>query len=568
MTDLERPKGSTNHPLIALSDENIAVAEAMGVNAAIHENDFIFHFMDRLWAANGGRERAVKEYFTHGRYSADLIKTMITDVPKVYEGPKSDWAPRRVLDFASGYGCTARHLRHVLPDSICGTCDIHLDAVNFTKDVLGVESYISSPVPEQLKLPPQDVIFAHSFFSHMPESTWARWLKALANALAPGGVLIFTTHGFALDKLGYPGLTVKANGFGFIPQSEQDDLDTAQYGLTISYPRWVLAVLALMPELRLTKFHEGLWWGTHGTQDTYVCVKEPDPLPGCPPSAPNHPTTPAHATQHMNETAMNQSALGPAAIQTLAALLDDKDGRKMFVEAVYSAFLEKHTSTDRAGNIDRAYNIDSWEIGRLAAAIESHRYASQKMIGVPRFQDRNDLLNFACKNITVDGPSFEFGVWSGHSVNLIASLLPSSKVYGFDSFEGLPEAWFGKADGIGVGLFSRNGELPQVRENVELVVGWFDHVLAPFLNTHEFEKIALLHIDCDIYSSAQSVFSYLYKKIVPGTIIVFDEYFNYPTWQRHEYAAFQEYVAYRQIKYEYFGLVPGDMQVAVRILSV
>jgi FkbH-like protein len=278
----------------------------------------------------------------------------------------------------------------------------------------------------------------------------------------------------------------------------------------------------------------------------------------CPPPSALDDAT--YTTQHTNENAMNQSELGPDAIQTLAALLDDEDGRKMFVDAVYSAFLEKHASTNRA------YNIDNWEISRLAAAIESHRYASQKMIGVPRFQHRNDLLNFACKNITVDGPSLEFGVWSGHSINLIASLLPSSKVYGFDSFEGLPEAWFGKADGIG--QFSRNGELPQVRENVELVVGWFDHVLAPFLDTHEFEKIALLHIDCDIYSSTQTVFSYLYKKIVPGTVIVFDEYLNYPTWQRHEYAAFQEFVGNRQIKYEYLGLVPGDMQVAVRILAV
>ena len=260
----------------------------------------------------------------------------------------------------------------------------------------------------------------------------------------------------------------------------------------------------------------------------------------------------------MNETAMNQSALGPAAIQTIAALLNDKDGREIFIEAVYSAFLEKHQSTDRA------YNIDA--IGRLAAAIESHRYASQKMVDVPRFQNRNHLLKFACENITVNGPSLEFGVMSGDSVNLIASLLPSSKVYGFDSFEGLPEGWFGKASGIG--QFSRNGQLPEVRENVELVVGWFDHVLAPFLDTHEFEKIALLHVDCDIYSSTQTIFNFLYKKIVPGTIIVFDEYFNYPTWQRHEYSAFQEYVAHRQIKYEYIGLVPGDMQVAVRILSV
>jgi hypothetical protein len=260
----------------------------------------------------------------------------------------------------------------------------------------------------------------------------------------------------------------------------------------------------------------------------------------------------------MNSTE-NQSGPGRAAVEILASLLEDDDGKKIFADAVYAAFLEKHASTTRA------YNIDSWEVGRLAAAIESHRYASQKMVGVPRFLHRNELLNFACTNITVDGPSLEFGVWSGLSINLIASLLPSSKVYGFDSFEGLPEAWFGKSSGIG--QFSRNGELPQVRENVELVAGWFDRVLGPFLDAHEFDQVALLHIDCDIYSSTQTVFSYLHEKIGPGTIIVFDEYFNYPTWQRHEYAAFQEFVAYRQIKYEYLGLVPGDMQVAVRILS-
>ena len=164
MNERQQVAPETKHPLIPLSDENIAFAEAMGVNPAIHETDFIFHFVDRQWAANGGRERAVKSYFNLGRYTADLAKTMLADVQKVYEVTKLDWAPRRVLDFASGYGCTARHMRHVFADSLCGTCDIHLDAVNFNKDVLGVESYISSPVPEQLKLPPQDVIFAHLVF--------------------------------------------------------------------------------------------------------------------------------------------------------------------------------------------------------------------------------------------------------------------------------------------------------------------------------------------------------------------------------------------------------------------
>ena len=276
MTDIERPEGLTDHPLISLSDENVAFAGAMGINPAIHEKDFIFHSVERRRAADGGRERAVKEYFNLGRYSADLTKTMITDVQKVYGAIDWDWAPRRVLDFASGYGCTARHMRDVFPDSLFATCDIHIDAVNFNKDVLGVESYMSSAVPEELKLPPQDVIFAHSFFSHMPETTWARWLKALANALAPRGVLIFTTNGVVLDELGIPGLGVNANGFGFIPQSEQGDLDGEEYGGAISHSRWVLPVLASMPELRLSKFHEGLWWGA---EDTYVCVKQPERLP-------------------------------------------------------------------------------------------------------------------------------------------------------------------------------------------------------------------------------------------------------------------------------------------------
>ena len=262
---------TTKHPLIALSKENIAFAEAMGVNPAIHETDFIFHFVDRQWAANGGRERAVKSYFQLGRNTATLSNTLISEVQKVCESAKIEWAPRRVLDFASGYGCTARHMRRIFPDSVCGTCDIHADAVNFNRDVLGVESYISSLVPEKLNLPPQDVIFAHSFFSHMPETTYARWLKALANALAPGGVLIFTAHGFVLDRRAIRGLSADKNGFAFLAQSEQYDLEGEQYGLTISYPRWVLPVLAGIPELRLSKFQEGLWWAT---QDTYVCVKD------------------------------------------------------------------------------------------------------------------------------------------------------------------------------------------------------------------------------------------------------------------------------------------------------
>jgi len=238
-------------------------------------------------------------------------------------------------------------------------------------------------------------------------------------------------------------------------------------------------------------------------------------------------------------------------------LLADAEGRKLFTDAVHAAFLEMHGGSDRAYHVDR--------IGRLAAAIESHGYATRKMLGVTRFPNRNSLLKFAAEQISVDGPILEFGVFSGRTINFLATLLPEARLYGFDSFQGLPEQWLGKrADGGR--HFDRNGEPPAVRENVELVIGWFDHMLPHFLDTHDFEKASLIHVDCDLYSSTQTILSCLHHKIARGTIIVFDEYFNYPTWERHEFSAFQEYVKHRQIRYEYIGLVPSDLQAAVRIL--
>jgi hypothetical protein len=104
--------------------------------------------------------------------------------------------------------------------------------------------------------------------------------------------------------------------------------------------------------------------------------------------------------------------------------------------------------------------------------------------------------------------------------------------------------------------------------NVDLIVGWFDQQLPHFLLEHPREPVSFLHIDCDLYSSTKTVFSLLADRIVPGTIIVFDEYFNYPGWRVHEFLAFQEFVSARGVHYEYVGLVPCDQQVALRITSV
>jgi hypothetical protein len=236
-------------------------------------------------------------------------------------------------------------------------------------------------------------------------------------------------------------------------------------------------------------------------------------------------------------------------------LLADPEGRRMFVDAVGSAL-------QTYGDFGHPYNIDSIE--RLAASIESHKYAAAHMVGTPRFTNASELLRHATGRITRSGPILEFGVFRGGTINRLASLAPSFTIYGFDSFEGLPEAWSGTA--ATKGTFSLEGKLPDVRENVELVVGRFDKTLPFFLDSHDIKDISLLHVDCDIYSSTQCIFANLYERIVPGTIIVFDEYFNYPGWERHEFRAFQEFTDFRRVRYEYIGLVPSAHQVAVRIL--
>lgn len=116
-----------------------------------------------------------------------------------------------------------------------------------------------------------DVVFALSFFSHMPRSTWGRWLAALYASVLPGGVLIFTTQGQLSAKyFGSPPLS--ADGYWFGSNSEQKDLDLANYGQTIVTEDFVRREIADKLNLKTFIFREGFWWGH---QDCYV-VRKPD----------------------------------------------------------------------------------------------------------------------------------------------------------------------------------------------------------------------------------------------------------------------------------------------------
>ncbi len=173
------------------------------------------------------------------------------------------------------------------------------------------------------------------------------------------------------------------------------------------------------------------------------------------------------------------------------------------------------------------------------------------------------ILDYALKKVTIDGLYCEFGVFSGKSVNIIADQKTDKTIYGFDSFEGLPEDWQGWA--LQQGVFSVI-RLPKVKNNVKLIKGWFKDTLPGFINEHPDTPLAFLHVDSDLYSSAVTIFDHFKKHIKAGTVIVFDEYYNYPNWQEHEYKAFKEFREKYSVQYEY--IAAGYQQVAVVIKNI
>jgi len=216
----------------------------------------------------------------------------------------------------------------------------------------------------------------------------------------------------------------------------------------------------------------------------------------------------------------------------------------------------------RIGNWLRQSSRDLDLAGNRIAAEASALFLIEN---APRAKSRNDkfdLLRDGIEAVGCEGLFCEFGVYRGTTINHIASLT-NAIVHGFDSFDGLPEDWRG---GFERGTF-RCDQLPAVRSNVELHKGLFEESLPEFLVNHP-EQVAFIHVDCDLYSSTVTVLELLQHRIVPGTVIQFDEFFNYPGWQKGEYRAFAEFCEKHQLEVEWLGYVRSDEQVLLQVRSV
>jgi SAM-dependent methyltransferase len=197
--------------------------------------------------------------------------------------------PKRILDFACGYGRVLRTLRAAFPEAQLVACDVNRDAVDFCAAAFGATAAYSHSEPEQVKLPgPFDLIWCGSLFTHL--GRWDGFLRLLASASKPDGLLVFTTagrHVIELMKAGDHGRIedpeglirdYEETGFGYRPYPGEG------LGLARSSPAWICRLLEeRFPELRLVFFGERAWNALPASpdrQDVVACVHGAVSTPG------------------------------------------------------------------------------------------------------------------------------------------------------------------------------------------------------------------------------------------------------------------------------------------------
>jgi SAM-dependent methyltransferase len=261
MSLAHRPDDISPSVAALLADLSIGDSEPGSLDVAIDDRDEMLTFL--VEGMEGDRDRALFTYFRSGLSIADATLQIL----RWRFGDK----PGKVLDFASGYGRVTRFLVRDLPPESLWVADVYEDGIRFQQERLGVRGVVSTVRPEDFVLEERfDAILVTSLFTHLPEPRFLDWLRVLCARLAPGGVLVFSTHHPSLLE---PCPDLPESGLLFQGHSESGSLDASDYGstwVTESFVRGALARVA--PEASVLRLARGLC----NYQDLYVTVLEPD----------------------------------------------------------------------------------------------------------------------------------------------------------------------------------------------------------------------------------------------------------------------------------------------------
>lgn len=164
------------------------------------------------------------------------------------------------------------------------------------------------------------------------------------------------------------------------------------------------------------------------------------------------------------------------------------------------------------------------------------------------FMYARDLISSAAFK-EIPGIIVEFGVFEGQWIEQLAEAQELTSmhrdIWGFDSFEGLPDTTEHDLECWSEGQYSADYEgvkkrlKCEQRPYIHLVKGWFSESFKQ-PEVQSIEQIAFARVDCDLYEPAVECLEYLENRLVDGAILVFDDW----TWNldKGETKAFREWV--------------------------
>jgi len=154
-------------------------------------------------------------------------------------------------------------------------------------------------------------------------------------------------------------------------------------------------------------------------------------------------------------------------------------------------------------------------------------------------QKTMQILDAVNATAGLPGAVVECGVGCGFSLAIFAMILDGRQddraLWAFDSFAGFPEGnaqdadWFSLARMTVYEAFDVDwvknyiaevSQLPRLANRPRVVPGFFPESFLQF----DESKISLLHLDVDLYQSYADCFEFFAPRLLPGSIILLDEY--------------------------------------------
>jgi len=178
------------------------------------------------------------------------------------------------------------------------------------------------------------------------------------------------------------------------------------------------------------------------------------------------------------------------------------------------------------------------------------------MAGLPRLDNTQNCIEQVLKD-NIPGDLIETGAWRGGMAILMKAVLEANGVkdrcvWVADSFEGMPKPK-NASDGWDLSSLSYlKVSLDEVKDNfakfdlldsqVRFLKGWFCDTLpaAPI------DRLAVLRLDGDLYTSTMDTLNALYDKVSPGGFVIVDDYNSWPACKR----AVDEFLSTRSIAAE------------------